>query len=165
MNERIQNLIEIGMLAHHAASDPEIIGLWEHAIEAYKDARLTIRSPNRRLVSAYDAGRGAATALVRSANLRVRASNHHETTITAAGFLGGEDLATPMEKLNKLRVDRVEVEYGYDTWFSDADIQRILPNVREILGRVRGKIVEQRSALQDKLAPLPSSTDQVPDSE
>lgn len=158
MNERIQNLIDIGKLAPHAAPDPEIIGLWEHAIDAYEDACLTMRNPNRRLVSAYDAGRGAASALVRSANLRIRAHNHHEATIAAAGFLGGSELVAPLRALDKLRVDRIEVEYGYEIWFSEADVQRVLPSVREILIRVREKIVEERSALKDKLAPVPGGT-------
>lgn len=92
MNKRIQNLVDLGHLVHDAAPDEEIVGLWGHALEAYDDACLANRAPARRLLSAYDAGRVAALAAVRAANLRVRARNHHEMTFTAAGFLAGEEV-------------------------------------------------------------------------
>ena len=75
MNERIEALIQMGRLVSQEAPDEEIAGVWENAAEAWADASLAVRSANRRMTSAYDAGRISALAVVRAANLRVRAQN------------------------------------------------------------------------------------------
>jgi hypothetical protein len=76
VSDRIQALIDAGRLVREPAPDEEIAGLWANAIEAFADARFTGLSANGRMVRAYDAGRIAATAVVRAHDLRVRATNH-----------------------------------------------------------------------------------------
>ena len=133
MNPRIANLISLGRLVEEAASDEEVRGLWSHASEAYEDAALPNRSPNRRLTSAYDAGRIAALAVVRAANLRVRAQNHHEVTLAAAGLLAGEPLQTLFQEFQGLHLERIQIEYGWKTRASVDDVNRVLPKVLAIL--------------------------------
>ncbi|HEY0016510.1 MAG TPA: hypothetical protein VGC13_09340 [Longimicrobium sp.] len=52
-----------------------------NAVQAFRDAAVEGVSANGKLVRAYDAGRIAATAIVRVRDLRVRAANHHELTL------------------------------------------------------------------------------------
>lgn len=132
MNTRIANLISLGRLVEEAASDDEVRGLWSHASEAYEDATLPNRSPNRRLTSAYDAGRIAALAVVRASNLRVRAQNHHEVTLAAAGLLAGEALQMLLQEFQALRLERIQIEYGWKTRASVDDVNRVLPKVLAI---------------------------------
>ena len=81
MTDRIQNLVDAGRLSREPASDDEIAGLWANALQAFGDAQVESISANGRLLRAYDAGRIAAAAVVRSRDLRVRAANHHELTL------------------------------------------------------------------------------------
>jgi hypothetical protein len=93
MTDRIQNLVDAGRLAREAASDEEIAGLWANAVQAFRDAAVEGVSANGKLVRAYDAGRIAATAVVRVRDLRVRAANHHELTLAVAALVSGAELA------------------------------------------------------------------------
>ena len=158
MNDRIDNLLRIDRLVHEAAPDEEVVGLWESAVEAFEDARLVVRSPKRRLTAAYDAGRLSALALVRAAGLRVRARNHHEVTLTAAGFLGGDELDELLQEFQALRLERIQIEYGWSASTSPAQIDEILPGVREILGLIGQAIREQRPSVRDRISP-PAGTD------
>jgi hypothetical protein len=153
VNKRIQNLLDLGHLVHDAAPDEEIVGLWGHALEAYDDMCLANRAPARRLLSAYDAGRVAALAVVRAANLRVRARNHHEMTFTAAGFLAGEEVADLVQKFQKLRLQRIEMEYGWKEKASPDDVERAISKLRLLLAHAVRSIGEQRPALQGTIEP------------
>lgn len=113
MNERIERLRAMGRLVDEPAADQEVAGVWLNALEAYEDACLTNRAPNRRLTAAYDGGRLAALAVVRAANLRVRAQNHHEVTLAVAGLLVGAGLETLLRKFQERRMDRIQIEYGW----------------------------------------------------
>jgi len=153
MNARIANLISMGRLVEEAASDDEVRGLWSHASEAYEDAALPNRSPNRRLTSAYDAGRIAVLAVVRAANLRVRAQNHHEVTLAAAGLLAGEELQMLLQEFQALRLERIQIEYGWKTRASVEDVNRVLPKVLAILEHGAGWISSERPTVH-----LPATT-------
>lgn len=153
MNERIRNLLDLGRLVHDAAPDEEVVGLWAHALEAYDDACLTNRAPVRRLLSAYDAGRLAALGVVRAANLRVRAQNHHEVTFAAAGFLAGEELEGLVQEFQALRLERVQIEYGWKGRASSGDVEKALSSVRRLLIHASRSILEQRPALKREIAP------------
>ena len=111
MSTRIDNLLDMGRLVREPAPDEEE------------------RSPNRRLTSAYDAGRIAALAVVRAADLRVRASNHHEVTLTAAGFVANGELEALLQEFQALRLERIQIEYGWETRTSAAEVERVLPRV------------------------------------
>lgn len=152
MNARIANLISMGRLVEEPAPDDEISGLWENAVEAYQDAALSNRSPNRRLTSAYDAGRIAALAVVRAANLRVRAQNHHEVTLAAAGLLAGDPLEGLLQEFQALRLGRIQIEYGWRVRASAADVDRVLPKVLALLEAGERSIRSGRPGMA--LAPL-----------
>jgi len=153
MNERIDNLLEMGRLVHETAPDEEVVGLWASAVEAYDDACLIVRSPNRRLTAAYDAGRLAALALVRAAGLRVRARNHHEVTLTAAGFLGGDELEERVQGFQALRLERIQIEYGWNANTSHTKIDEVLPDLRKILALAGLAIREQRPSVSNEIRP------------
>jgi hypothetical protein len=84
-------------------------------------------------------------AVVRAANLRVRAQNHHEVTFTAAGFLASEELAGLAQEFQTLRFDRIEMEYGWKGRASPGDVEKALSRVRLLL--------VQRTALQREITP------------
>jgi hypothetical protein len=115
-----------------------------NALEAWADASLGIRGANRRLTSAYDAGRIAALAVVRAANLRVRAQNHHEVTLATAGLLAGGALQAMLQEFQALRLERVQIEYGWRTRASAADVERASAAVGGIMKLAAGWISTQR---------------------
>ncbi len=146
MNDRILGLIELGRLAREDAPDDEIRGLWEGALEAFDDACLENRSPNRRLTAAYDAGRIAALAVVRAADLRVRARNHHELTLAVAGILGGGELEALLQEFQALRLERNQIEYGWQTKATVQAVEQTLGKVRMILEHAAHHLRSQRPA-------------------
>ena len=77
VSDRVQGLIDAGRLAREPAPDDEITGLWTNALRAHADAGITAMSPNGRLVRAYDAGRIAATAVVRARDPRPEPPRSH----------------------------------------------------------------------------------------
>lgn len=153
MNDRLRNLIEMGRLVEEGAPDEEIEGLWATALEAFEDACLANRSPNRRLTAAYDAGRVAALAVVRSAGLRVRAQNHHEVTLAAAGLLAGSPLEALLQEFQGLRLERIQIEYGWKTRASPADVEKVLSRVRLILSHASRWIGARRPAVAEGVRP------------
>jgi hypothetical protein len=153
VSDRIENLVEMGRLAREDAPDEEVVGLWANAVEAYEDAALANRSPNRRLTSAYDAGRVAALALVRAANLRVRARNHHEVTLAAAGFVGGEELEGLFQEFQALRLERIQLEYGWQVKATVGDVEAVLPRVRRILSLAHRAVAALRPGLEREITP------------
>lgn len=151
MNDRIQNLIDAGRLAREPAPDDEIAGLWMNAVQAYRDALVEGVSTNGRLVRAYDAGRIAATALVRVHELRVRAANHHELTLPVAALLSGPDLARAFNELDGMRRLRADLEYGWQAGASEKDVGRALDVVGRILSHGAAELATQRPSVRQRI--------------
>ncbi|HEV7589018.1 MAG TPA: hypothetical protein VGO40_12950 [Longimicrobium sp.] len=153
MTDRIQSLIDAGRLAPDDAEDDEIAGLWASALEAMSDAGVAGTSASGRLIRAYDAGRLAAFALVRSRNLRVRASNHHEMIIAVAGMVGGATLTEALDELDRFRKLRNHLEYGWERRATNADAARALAAIRHILEEGARTLVGQRPTLAGRVEP------------
>lgn len=151
MTDRIQNLVDLGKLAREPAGDDEIAGLWSNALQAFADALIPGLSASGRLVRAYDAGRIAAMAVVRSRDLRVRAANHHEMTLAVARLLGGADLGQAVAELDGFRTRRTEVEYGWQVTVSVADADRATEVARRVLRHGVADLREHRSTLADRI--------------
>ena len=155
MTDRIQSLVDAGRLARDPAEDAEIVGLWRSALEALGDAKVAGASASGRLIRAYDAGRLAAFAIVRSQDLRVRAANHHELIIAVAGMVGGRQLKEGLDTLDRFRKLRNHLEYGWEHRASEADVVQALAAVRRILEEgVRG-LVAHRPTLTGRIEPPP----------
>ncbi|HSU14217.1 hypothetical protein [Longimicrobium sp.] len=133
MTDRIEALLSAGMLARESAPDEEVAGIWANALKGYHDARAAGLSAEGRVIRAYDAARLAAYALVRSRNVKARAQNHHEVTLTAAGIIGGEDFERALRDVNQLRKLRNTLEYGWEA-ASERDAERAVPIVARLLG-------------------------------
>jgi hypothetical protein len=153
MTDRIQNLVDSGRIVRQAGSDTEVAGLWSNALEAFADASVAGISAKGRLVMAYDAGRLAAAALVRSRDLRVRAANHHEVTLAAAGFVSESSLATLLRELDDVRTLRSDAQYGWESNVSAADAENALKIVRRILIEGARNLLEHRPALENRIQP------------
>lgn len=108
-------------------------------------------SANGRLVRAYDAGRIAAAALVRSRDLRVNAANHHEVTLGVAALLGESALATAFRQMDGLRRLRVGLEYGWQAGASTDDVQLALDAVEQILWHGAANLREHRPTLSPRI--------------
>src|SRR5215213_8860990 len=143
MNEQIRKLLDAGLIAKEPATGDEIADLWAGAVEAYSDA-VENRYPNRRLLAAYDSARLIALVLLRSADLRVRAQNHHEMTFTVAGFLAEDDLVDLLSLFEPLRLERSKIEYGRRVRAPKIDIEKLLPRLREFLERGRALLLRLR---------------------
>lgn len=151
MTDRIQNLVEAGRLAREPAPDDEIAGLWANALQAFADARVAGMSLNGRLVRAYDAGRIAATALVRSRDLRVRAANHHEIAVGVAVLLAEESLARALRDFDGVRSVRTGVEYGWRGGASADDVDRAVDAAGRILRHGAENLRAHRPALASRI--------------
>ena len=151
MSDRIQNLIDAGRLVREPAPDDEIAGLWANAVQAYSDTLVESVSANGRLVRAYDAGRIAATAVVRARDLRVRATNHHELTLAVAALASGADLARAFGELDGMRRLRVDLEYGWQAGASEKDVDRALDVVGRILSQGAAELGEHRPSVRQRL--------------
>lgn len=151
MTDRIQNLVDAGRLSRDPASDDEIVGLWTNAVQAFHDAQVESVSANGRLLRAYDAGRIAAAAVVRSRDLRVRAANHHELTLAVAALVSGPELALGFSEMDGMRRLRADLEYGWQAGASDADVHRALDVVRRILRRGAVELAASRPSAGARL--------------
>jgi hypothetical protein len=153
MSDRIQGLIDAGRLSREPAPDDEVAGLWANALQAYTDATFPHLSANGRLVRAYDAGRIAASALVRANDLRVRAANHHEMTIGVAALLGSEELRAALRRFEAFRSLRSNIEYGWQAQASDDDVNRAVDVVRSILEHGARELHPLRPAISSRITP------------
>lgn len=151
MTDRIQSLVDAGRLSRELASDDEIAGLWANAVQAFGDALVDGVSANGRLLRAYDAGRIAAAAVVRSRDLRVRAANHHELTLAVAALVSGHELALAFNEMDGMRRLRTDLEYGWQAGASDADVHRALDVVRRILRRGSAELAVSRPSLAGRV--------------
>jgi hypothetical protein len=79
-NATVRRYLESGMLEVRASDDDEVAAFWRKAVMAYDDSRLASSSPESRLLRAYDAGRIAAFAIVRSAGYRTKAEKGTTTS-------------------------------------------------------------------------------------
>ncbi len=109
----IERHIESGRAETRPAGDDEVAAFWGKAVVAYADARLASASLDARLVRAYDAGRIAATAIVRAGGYRPRGGEgHHFVTFDLARALVTEpELRSALDAMNGLRTHRHALEY------------------------------------------------------
>ncbi len=112
-NPTIARHVESGRAEARPADDDEVAAFWGKAVIAYADARLASASLDARLVRAYDAGRIAATAIVRAGGYRPRGGEgHHFVTFDLAGALATDPaLRSALDAMNGLRTHRHALEY------------------------------------------------------
>lgn len=112
-NATIRRYLESGMLEPRTPDDDEVSAFWRKALVAYDDARLAGSSLDNRLVRAYDAGRIAAFAIVRSAGYRTRGGEgHHYVTFDVARSLADDpDLCHALDEMSGVRAIRHAIEY------------------------------------------------------
>ena len=112
-NPTLARHLESGNLEARAAGDHEIASFWSKAHVAHADARNASSSPDNRLLRAYDAGRIAATAIIRAGGFRVKSGEgHHFVTFDVARSLVTEPaLRTALDEMSALRTQRHALEY------------------------------------------------------
>lgn len=98
------------------------------------------------MIRAYDPARLAAYALVRSRDVKARAQNHHEVTLTAAGIIGGEEFQRALRDVNQLRRLRNTLEYGWEA-ASERDAERAVPIVARLLALAAGNLRAHRPGI------------------
>lgn len=152
MNARIEGLVKSGRLERAEAPDSEIAGLWSNALRIFSSAMHHGIDPGTRVTLAYDSGRVAATAIVRANALRVRATNHHEMTISAARELVEGDLAGALVELDRLRPLRIELEYGWQRQGTATEAEHALQVTRTILQLGAAYLHERLPGLRDLIA-------------
>jgi len=112
-NPTIARHVESGRAEARPAADDEVAAFWGKAVVAHADARLASASLDARLVRAYDAGRIAATAIVRAGGYRTRGGEgHHFVTFDLAGALVKDPaLRSALDAMNGMRTHRHALEY------------------------------------------------------
>lgn len=150
MTDRLQALIDARRLERDDAPDAEIVGLWRNALRMCNSA-LAMTDAGTRVTLAYDSGRVAATAIVRSRGLRVRAANHHEVAIATARLLTDGDLADAFDALNRIRPLRVELEYGWQRAATGSEAEHTIQLARTILRLGAAYLHERLPRLRDSI--------------
>jgi hypothetical protein len=110
-NTTIRRHLESGSLESRTVADEEVAAFWQKAVVAYDDARLAGSSLEARFLRAYDAGRIAAFAIVRSAGYRTRGGDgHHYVTFDVARSLVDDpDLRRALDEMSAIRSLRHDV--------------------------------------------------------
>lgn len=105
--------MEARRLEARPADDAEVIGFWRKAATALEDDRNASSSLDNRFLRAYDAGRIAALAIVRSAGYRTRGgeSHHYVTFDVARSLVADAALRKALDEMNGIRTLRHAVEY------------------------------------------------------
>ncbi|MBV9110423.1 MAG: hypothetical protein JO306_13505 [Gemmatimonadetes bacterium] len=150
MTDPLEKLVSGGMLVSEVATDEEIAGVWTNALGAYGDARTHGLSDAGRVVRAYDAGRLAAYALVRARDLKARAQNHHEVTLTAAVAIGGAQFERAMRELSQTRRVRNTLEYGWEQ-ASARDAEQACAAAGQLLSLAASVLRAQRPAIASRI--------------
>lgn len=112
-NHTVARHLESGNLEARAASDNEVASFWAKAHVAHRDARNASSSLENRMLRAYDAGRIAAAAIVRSGGYRARGGEgHHFVTFDVARSLVNDPgLRTALDEMSALWAQRHALEY------------------------------------------------------
>jgi len=152
VTDRIQVFLDAGRLARSPAADDEVLGMWAAAVEAFEDGSSESISDRSRVGLVYDAGRIAADALVRSHDLRVRATNHHEIAIRTASLLADEELARAFGRLDGLRTIRAEAKYGWGMSDVTEHLAMATPLVKRILELTARQLGSARPHLGGRFA-------------
>lgn len=115
MNARIQAMVDGRELEPLPAEDREVAARWRKAVQTHADSRKDL-SPDSVLTLRYQAGLQAATAILRAAGYRVRASaaGHHRLTFEALRALGINRLSPLGREMNDLRRRRHHAVYEWD---------------------------------------------------
>ena len=123
-NATVRRYLESGMLEPRASDDDEVSAFWRKALVAWEDARLAGSSLDNRLVRAYDAGRIAAFAIVRSAGYRTRGGegHHYVTFDVARSLVEDPDLRHALDEMSGVRAIRHAVEYEPE---DDVDVEAV----------------------------------------
>jgi hypothetical protein len=154
MSPKLQRLLADRDLVEIPAPDDEVAGFWKKALRAYRDSLLPGLSPAGAFNAAYESALDAATALVRAAGYRVKASSrHHWATFYAVQGIGDEALEDFAYELDAVRGQRHENVYEAD---EDEDLaERRRDGLHAILAgflpAARDWLVFHRPALLDRL--------------
>jgi hypothetical protein len=151
VTDRIRSFIEARWLDEHSAPDDEVAGLWLRALGAFADAHVQATTEEARVIRAYDAGRFAATAVVRAHNLRIRAQNHHEVVIRSAGVLGGAELQRSLNAFERLKGMRAKAEYGWENSPYALPLSHGLELVRRILDLTALELRTERPGIAERI--------------
>ncbi len=160
MNSTIENHLAARRLEAKPAGDEEVVALWEKAAAAYLDAiNLSVRYQTRFLL-AYDAGRMAASALVRSAGYRPKGrEGHHFVALEVARSLATvPELRDGFRQVDELRKQRHALQYeAYDD-VDEAAAERAIQLATRVLALGAEHLVTTRPSLRARIqAPGPAS--------
>lgn len=152
---RIQRLIDEKRLEVAEAPDDEIVGLWQKAFQAHRDGRLAGLSLDGRFARAYDAGRVAATAIVRAAGYRVRSASHHHDTIYAAlHIVDHEALEQALAELEEIRSQRHVAEYGWSGSVGRDEVESAIHVAERVINLGADCLREARPGIKSRLKKL-----------
>lgn len=134
-NHTVARHLESGTLEERSASDTEVASFWAKALLAYGDARNASSSPDNRLLRAYDAGRTAATAIIRAGGYRVKGGEgHHFVTFDVArGLVSVSDLRTAIDEMSALRTQRHALEYEPEDEVDMATVEHAIRVAEKII--------------------------------
>jgi hypothetical protein len=130
----------------------KVAGLWSKALGALADARVDSTTEEARVIRAYDAGRLAATAVVRAHNFRIRAQNHHELVIRSASVLGSDELRRSLEQFERLKTMRAKAEYSWENAPYVMPLSRAIELVRRILELAAAELRTQRPGIAVRIS-------------
>lgn len=153
MNSTIQYHLEAKRLEQRAATEAEVLAFWDKALTASRDASNRTSSLESRLLRAYDAGRLAALAIVRSAGYRTRGGDsHHYVTFHVAGSVVSDpELRRALGDMDGLRQARHALEYEAYSDVDEETVARAARVLEQVLRFGATHLREQRPALGQQI--------------
>lgn len=153
--DRIVKLLDSGRLKQQDMTLESVAALWQKAVSSARDAELHGMSVDGALRSAYDAGLGAALALLAAHGLRTASGQgHHEVVFAAAAALGGEDLADLIP--DSMEVRGLRKGSMYDPVIAGPEERdQAIEWVRRTLPVVRRAIVDRTPGMADRIENYP----------
>jgi uncharacterized protein (UPF0332 family) len=152
MNPAIEGLLRDKRLEQREAEDDEIVGFWQKAEHAYRDARNTSISLEGRFDRAYTAARIIAVAVLRDAGYRIRGEAHHFVAFYAAqNLVDNAELRKAFAAAEGMRALRHEVDYGYEQTLNSSDVEAAVDLLDRLFDQVARHLRTRRPAAKKRI--------------
>jgi uncharacterized protein (UPF0332 family) len=152
MNAVIEGLLRDRRLEAREADDDEVVGFWQKAEHAHRDACNVSNSLDGRFDRAYTAARITAVAVLRDAGFRVRGEAHHFVAFHAARHLVEDvDLQQAFAAAEAMRALRHEVDYGYESTLSLQDVEAAVDLVERLFDRGARHLRARRPSAKQRI--------------
>lgn len=153
-NNQIERYLLENRLARIDVDDGELSAMWQKALQALADARVSALSSDGSFLRAYEAAFLLATLALNAAGYRLRggAERHHYDTFYLLRHLGLPEISEFGPRLEAFRQDRNLALYEAEGGPDKARAVEMRRTVEELLEPLRAAVSRLRPALEARLS-------------